>query len=324
IRKLLLQTKDLVYDGVRNKIYASIPGNPGKIISIDPVMGTIGPSIDVGNEPNKLAISQDAQFLYVGLDEEAAIRRIDLASFTPNLLIPLGVNLFAANCGPFVVGDMEVLPGFPNSVAVSKYDHELCTPRFAQLAIYDDAVQRPNVVDLANGLTITSEFIEFATSPTILYGFNRSTDELYNFMITSQGVALSTRTNLLIGGVSVIDMKFDGNRLYLDTGHVIDPVSGSVTGRFEGTSSVTGSIVRPDSTVGRAFFLPRSSNCGSVSLLGFDQVTFQAVGSIPLQVSSCGASSLADISSLIRWGGNGLAFRTTAGEVLLVNTALIP
>jgi len=322
IRKLLLQTKDLVYDSVRSRIYASIPGNPGQIIAIDPVTGTTGPSIDVGNEPNKLVISQDAQFLYVGLDGEAAIRRIDLASFTPNLLIPLGVNPLAANCGSFVVGDMEVMPGFPNSIAVSKYDHDACTPRFAQLAIYDDAVQRPTVVDLASVTTIRSDFIEFSTSPAILYGFDRSTSEVYNFSITSQGVTLSTRTNVPIG-VVVNDMKFDGNRLYMDTGDVIDPVSGTVTGRFEGTSSISGSNVRPDSTVGRIFFLPRSSNCGPISLLAFDQVTFQPVASVPIQGLSC-VSSFPDISSLIRWGGNGLAFRTAAGAVVLLNTALIP
>jgi hypothetical protein len=326
IRKLPLQTRDLVYDPLRNIIYASLPGNPGHIITIDPVAGTIGTSINVGNEPNKLAISHDAQFLYVGLDGEAAIRRIDLASFTTNLLIPLGMNPYAPSCGQLVVGDMQVVPGFPNSVAVSKYS-DICTPRFAQLAVYDDAIRRPNVIERTSdalGLLggLSSDFIEFSNSPAILYGFDTLQSQIYTFSITSLGVALSTRTSFPLG-VSVTDMKFDGNRLYMDKGHVVDPVSGTITGQFEGTSS-TGSVVRPDSTVGRTFFLPRSSNCGPFNLLAFDR--FQPLGSVPIQVSGC-VFFVGDLGSLIRWGSNGLAFRRTGrteGEVVLLNTAFIP
>ena len=324
IRKLLLQTKDLVYDSVRNSIYASIPGNPGQIISIDPVTGTTGPSIDVGNEPNKLAISQDAQFLYVGLDGEAAIRRIDLASFTPSLLIPLGVNPFAASCGPFIAGDIEVLLGFPNAVAVSKYQKN-CTPPFAELAIYDDDVQRPNVVERINVtsssvLDVESEFIEFSSSPTILYGFNGTLLQLATFPITSQGVSLPTLAN--IPGLIVRDVKFNGDRLYTDTGLVIDPVSKTVVGQFLGIP-LGGNVVRPDATKNRTFFFPISAGCPApINLLAFDQTTLQPVGSVPIQGLTC-PFSLTGMNRLIRWGANGLA-GITHFEVVLLNTALIP
>jgi len=325
IRKLLLQTKDLVYDSVRNRIYASISGNPGQIISIDPVTGTTGPSIDVGNEPNKLAISQDAQFLYVGLDGEAAIRRIDVASFTPNLLIPLGTNPFAVSCGPFIAGDIEVLPGFPNAVAVSKYQKN-CTPPFAELAIYDDDVQRPNVVERINVtsssvLDVESDFIEFSSSPTILYGFNGTLLQLYTFPITNQGVSLPTVTHIS-SGLIIRDIKFNGDRLYTDTGLVIDPVSGMVVGQFPGIP-LGGNVVRPDATKNRTFFFPISAGCPApINLLAFDQTTLQPVGSVPIQGLTC-PFSLTGMNRLIRWGANGLA-GITQFEVVLLNTALIP
>jgi hypothetical protein len=228
-------------------------------------------------------------------------------------------------CDALVAGEIEVLPGVPNAVAVVKYG--FCSQHFVELAVYDDAIQRPNVVKQINPigaavLSVTSDFIEFSNSPAILYGFDGSGLQLYSYSITSQGVGLPTVSNIPIG-VIVREIKFSGNFLYADTGHVIDPVSGAIMGRFEGTS-ISGSVVRPDSSVGRTFFLPRSSSgCVTISLLGFDQNAFHAVGSLAITGLSCG-SSFIDTSSLIRWGANGLAFRTFSGEVVILRTSLVP
>src|SRR5262249_29579485 len=89
VRILSLPTNDIIYDKIRQKIYASIPSsasnNPNTITIIDPVSQNIGPSLAVGNNPAKLAISDDGQFLYVGLDGEGAVRRVNLASFSADL-----------------------------------------------------------------------------------------------------------------------------------------------------------------------------------------------------------------------------------------------
>jgi hypothetical protein len=325
IRKIQLATKDIAYDAVRNRIYASIPGNPGQVIIIDPATGTTGPSINVGNEPNKLAISHNAQFLYVGLDGEAAIRRIDLASFTPDLLIPLGLNPIAGGCGPFIVGDIEVLPGFPHAVAVSKHHHH-CTPRFAELAIYDDAVQRPDVVQRVNVtgssvIAVISELVEFSSSSSTLYGFDGSGLQLFIFPITSQGVSLPTMTNIPIGLI-VRDIKSSGNLIYTDNGYVIDPNARMVVGQFTGTP-FGGAVVRPDATSNRIFFFPISAGCPApINLLAYDQTSRQPVGSVAIQGLNC-PFSLIGMSTLIRWGAHGLA-GITPYEVVILNTALIP
>lgn len=65
----------------------------------------------VGSEPNRLVSSTDGQYVYVGLDGAAAVRRVSLASLTANLQFFLGSGVFA--------GDMVALPGLPGSVAVS-------------------------------------------------------------------------------------------------------------------------------------------------------------------------------------------------------------
>lgn len=128
IRRIALNTNDLVYDRVSNRIYASVPGNPGSITTINPETGAIGLSIEVGNQPNKLALSDDGQFLYVGLDGESAVRRVHIPSFMAGLLIPVSLspnNLFPI-CGTVRIGDIEVLPGVSNAVAISKY-HSGCS-----------------------------------------------------------------------------------------------------------------------------------------------------------------------------------------------------
>src|SRR5262245_29634822 len=77
-RQLSLPTNDIVFDPVSQRIYASVPSRAGSngnsITVVNPELGTIGPSVFIGSEPGKLAVSGDGQFLYVALAGSAAIR----------------------------------------------------------------------------------------------------------------------------------------------------------------------------------------------------------------------------------------------------------
>ena len=65
-------TKDIVYDPVNQKLYLSVTGtaatNPNTISVLDPATATITSTTPAGSNPNILAISDDSQFLYTGLD----------------------------------------------------------------------------------------------------------------------------------------------------------------------------------------------------------------------------------------------------------------
>ena len=66
---------------------------------IDPVTATLGPSIVVGGEPRKVAVSDDGQFAYVGLHGPGAVRRVDLATFTAEQSSRLGEGIgLSARC----------------------------------------------------------------------------------------------------------------------------------------------------------------------------------------------------------------------------------
>jgi hypothetical protein len=313
-----LTTSDLIYDPGSQKIYASVPGNPGSIRAIDPTAGSIGSPIQVGIDPVKLARSDNGQFLYVGLNGENAVQRIDLSTQTVNLTFSLGSD--PSSLMPFFVEDMEVLPDSPQSLAVSrKFSGFVVSPGHAGVAIYDNGVQRPTTTPGHTG----SNVIEFSTLSSKLYGYNQESTEFgfRRMTVDTSGVTVldvfDSFMGDLISGFGV-DIKFDGGRTYTTTGRVIDPEARTVVGTFS-LPATFGNLVKPDTTIGRVFFLTRDGVSGTWSIRAFDPNTRQLLGSenIPGVTGYPG--------SLIRWDSKGLAFRTTSGQVFLIeSTQLIP
>ncbi|HEX8351676.1 MAG TPA: hypothetical protein VF611_02040, partial [Pyrinomonadaceae bacterium] len=77
LRQLALTTNDLVVDPVTQTIFASVPSSAGaggnSIAAINPAAGTSAAPVFVGSEPNKLAVSDDGKYVYVGLDGAGAV-----------------------------------------------------------------------------------------------------------------------------------------------------------------------------------------------------------------------------------------------------------
>ena len=312
---IILATNDLIYDPGAQRIYASVPGTPGNITPIDPTTGTTGTAIPVGNGPTKLARSDNGQFLYVGLDGEAAVQRIDVTTQTAGIKFSLGSD---PSFGPFFVEDMEVLPGSPQSIAISR-KYKSVSPRHAGVAIYDNSVQRPTTTPGHTG----SNVIEFSALSSRLYGYNQETSEFgfRRMAVDASGVTVldvfDSFMGDLISGFGV-DIKFDGGRIYTTTGRVIDPEVRTVVGTFS-LPSMFGNLVKPDAAIGRVFFLTRDGFSGTWSIRAFDPNTRQLLGSENIP------GVTGDPGSLIRWGSKGLAFRTTGGQVFLVESPnLIP
>jgi hypothetical protein len=291
---LSLATNDIIYDPNTKLIYASTPGSPGTIVPIDPVTRIVGTPIPVGNEPKKLALSDNGQYLYVSLDEEGAVQRVDLLSKTAGHKFSLGSD----SNGMFYVEDLEVLPGNPNAVAISR-QYKSVSPRHAGVAIYDNGVQRPNTTPGHTG----SNVIEFSHSASTLYGLNNETTEFgfRRMAVDASGVTIVDVFTSLPGDLTfwfVVDMKFDGGRVYTTSGGVVDPVARAIVGTFT-LPTTFGNLVKPDVSVGRVFIQ------SGTTLRAFDPVTRQQVAS--LEIPSL--SGPGPYSSLIRWGEKGMALR---------------
>src|SRR5439155_13614968 len=120
LREVVLPANDIVINPTTGTVYASVPSSAGaggnSITPFDPVSGSVGQPVLVGSEPNRLAISDDGQVIYVGLDGANAVRRFDTPSGTPGLQFSVGSN----TQGQFVAVDIAVAPGQPKIVAIAR------------------------------------------------------------------------------------------------------------------------------------------------------------------------------------------------------------
>ncbi|MGA3322933.1 MAG: kelch repeat-containing protein, partial [Terriglobia bacterium] len=288
-----LPSNDLVYDAARNLLWASVPSSAGPalgntVVPIDPYTGLVGTPIWVGSEPNKLALSNDDTMLWVSFSGTPSAGKVDL---TAQAATPVKLYFPGGWGGNIYASSLAVVPGTPSSVAAAA----------GVVGIYDDAAERPNTG------TIGATYLAFGANASTLYGF---TSNLSLFTVDSTGIAASTtlgNTNM-----SSNDLRYDNGRLYLTSGGVLDGVSGNLVGTFNASGAVA-----PDSSLGRAFILNANPTGGTPNQISaFDQNTFVPVGSFPVAGVQSGTNSP---SSLVRWGEDGLAFRTTQQIFILRN-----
>jgi hypothetical protein len=300
LRVLALPANDLVHDATRERIYASVPSREGvhgnSIAVIDPATGTVLSHVFAGSEPSKLALSDDARFLYAALDGAAAVTRIDLAAPSGpavDLTFSLGPGDWY---GPRYAEDLAVMPGSPRTVAVS-LRYKATTPRHAGVAVYDDGVQRPNATPGHTG----SNVIEFSSSASLLYGLNNETTEfgLRRMAIDASGVSVSSvdAFESMFGA----DIAFGGGQIFSTSGAVYDPEGRGLLGTFGGMGS--GSIVEATPIAPRVLALTPSQSSSTWVLRAYDRATY-----VPL-ASEALPTSVRAPRSLVRWGARGVAFR---------------
>ncbi|HZI88587.1 MAG TPA: Calx-beta domain-containing protein [Pyrinomonadaceae bacterium] len=319
LREVPISANDIVIDAANQTIFASVPSSAGvggnSITPVDPISGAVGTPVNIGSEPNKLAISDNGQFIYVGLDGAKAVRRFDVASRTSGLQFSLGGNQQAQ----FGAIDIAVAPGQPQTVAVVKGTN----PNSADggVALYDDGVQRPNVTNVFHTINV----IEYSASPLIFYGHNNSNSEagFRKLAAASCGISVLSAKGSLLQGV---DFKIENGLAYSTSGRVADPEAGTLVGTYPVTTGldigVFASAVLADSKAGRVYFFvhPTTFDSSPQTMLirAFDLNTFLHVGT--LAVPNIAGSP----RTVVRWGADGFAIRTSANKVYLLETSLIP
>jgi len=86
---------------------------------INPATNAVESAIFAGSEPNALAVSDDSQYLYVGLDGAGSIARINLTSHTLDSQYFLGNQV---RQGPVRAQQIAVMPGVPHTyVAILRF-----------------------------------------------------------------------------------------------------------------------------------------------------------------------------------------------------------
>jgi hypothetical protein len=311
VTHLALGARDILSDPFRSVIYASLPSGVGaggnRILPIEVPTGTLGTSLFVGSEPNHMALSDDGQYLYVGIDGASSVRRVNLISYTAEIQIPLGSSGF---CGAQVAADIVVLQNNPQSIAVSK-DRIECSPSHSGVTIYDGAVARPDSTPDHTGANV----IEPSSFPSILYGYNNETTEygLRTLEISPTGVMVSSVVESLVTGFGV-DILFDNGLLYSTSGAVIDPQSMTLLGTYSGNGPIA-----PDSSQGVVYMVTYNYDNPydtPYALTIFDQTEFTLLKSIPLSDISGSPKrlSLVDSRYLAMLTGSGDLYLMRLGE----------
>lgn len=290
-----LATNDIAYDRTRGRIWASVPGSDPQrgntVTAIDPTTGVIGASISVGSEPGPLAISDDGAYLYVGLGGAPLVVRVNLATGARDIDLDLG----SGSLGDQRAEDLVVLPGLSHTLAVS-VRNTCCSPRHMGVAIYDDGVRRTQMTQGHTG----SDRITRMANAARLFGYNNETTEFgaRTIAVTATGLVEEAVKGGIIDGFGV-DIKYDGGLVYATTGALVDPQAISLLGTFP-----TSGVVEPDVSNGRVHFFAGTT----LRTYHYRSLAFITLSDIPAAAGS---------GTLIRWGNDGLAFRT-ATQVILV------
>jgi hypothetical protein len=307
------EVNDLLWDSARNIMYISQPStsskNPNTVVAIDPVslaiQWTYSPGS--GSEPDRLALSADKKYLYVGLDGKGTVERLILGNQqgVPDISIPLGSD---PNLGSYYAMDIEVDPVQSSTIAVARgvLPSISIVQASGGLAIYDDATQRPSVVSpTTQAGNVLIDTIQWSNDGTAIYAANNENFEadFYQLSVSATGVALvSDHPNFFPVPNLRVHLDSTTQLLYGDDGLVVNPSAAAQSGNF-----VSSGVMVTDATLNRAYFVGQSAadiQTVAYEVESFNLTNFSAVAQLSLyQVNGLP-------QHIVRWGANGLAFVT--------------
>jgi hypothetical protein len=236
---------------------------------------------------------------------------MDLTTLTPGTQFQPVSAVFGS---AFTASDLAVMPGDANVLATVGYANGI--------QVWDvtgtGATARPPTNTLVNNV-YEGSVLAWADS-TNLYSNDEglSPSSFHRFVVGSTSFAESDSTYLdAVGG----KINYSGGLVFSDGGGVVDPSpvpphTPRLVARLGGGGSNAA-----DMSINRVFFLTANSyGVSSRTISAFDPTRFTSVGSTELD------GLTGDASDLIRWGADGLAFRTAtdfwgngSGRVVLLH-----
>jgi len=301
---------DLVYDPIHQMIYLSVQNsaatNPNTISVLGLPSASIVSATPAGSQPNVLAISDDSNFLYAGIDGSASVQRFTLPGLAKDISYPLGANPFFGN---YFALDIQVAPATPHTTAVTLANVGFSPSAQGGITIFDDAIPRPTTVAGFSGTGNLFDSLQWGSDATVLYAANNEDTafDFYTLTVNSSGVSKNQDfMNTFSGFGSRIHFDRGTKFVYSDDGHAVDPSNGHPVGNF-----ATSGVMVPDSTLNSAFFAA-SLTLNNITIQSFDLTHFTTINSITFSIGN------GNPVRLIRWGQNGLAFITNGGQVGLI------
>lgn len=287
-----LPANDIAFNTRTGMIYAAVPSSAGlpygnDLIEISPVDGSITRNVFVGSEPFTIGMSPDAPVAYVGLSGAPWVYPVDLTTMAVGMGFPLGNTAYS---GPRFAAQIVVMPGSPNTVAVSRRNHGF-SPNYAGVAIYDSGVARTNA---DNGFT-GGNTIAFGSQTSTLYGYTNETSDftLRRYAVDPSGVSIADSAGSVIYGYNV-KIITRGDTILATSGATVDGTQLALMGTYTMPGSGYASAVAVDDATSSVFFAT-----GNV-VYAFDRSTFVPTGSLTIPANglavaatNCGTACVA-------------------------------
>jgi len=312
---------DVAYDKANQTLYAAVQGiSGGSVVAINPSTGASGATLSLSSKPDRIAISDDGTYAYVGLPSEARIERVHLPDLTADLSIPLGVD---ASNQPLRAAHFAVAPGEPTTLAVA------LASQIGDVAngivILDGATARTQSLAPLNANEIGNS-VAWGDTASTLYALRSDyptlPESLDTLSVTAAGIAVTNaaaNANVAAGYYQYEDIWYAGGRVYANDGSVLDPSSGALLGAFVGPPQAAPIALVPDVTLGRAYVLYHDPASSHLVLWTFDLASFTRIGLVDLGYDT-GTIDM----HLIRFGTNGLAFADGSAVIILTGTVVGP
>lgn len=230
---LAVDPNDIIYEPVSGKLFASVRSSAANyadnVVVINPRNGVIMAAIPVGSNPGALAVSDDGQFLYVGLGadgEQGSIRQISIPTMTAGTEWPLSGDSGTLNGVPGYVfpryaHDIAVQPGHPETIAVvTSSDPFPSSYGGRTVRLFTDGVEH-------RASTYGFDSIFFSNDAGIAYGTQRLVD--YVLAVTSDDITTLERR---IRRTPATALAFLNDRFFMNTGVIIDAADGEHIGNI--------------------------------------------------------------------------------------------
>lgn len=223
VSALKIVTNDVIYNPFTGKIYVTIPSSNGSngnsIGIINPSTMSLEKTVFIGSEPTIMDISDNGQYIYVGFSGSSTVRRFNVNTQTADIQFPLGSDSFS---GPFYAYDITVMPGNPNTIAVSRIVKG--STGFYGVAIYDSGI--PRITTTISTYPNNDSYVIHFINNTTMWGFNNhSTGFDFNKLtVDANGVKEGLNVGSLVNSFSVNDFVYDNSKtkVFFDYGSVID------------------------------------------------------------------------------------------------------
>lgn len=295
---------DVAWDPSHNLLFASIPSTSlkygNRIVAIDPLSGAITASVFAGSEPNRMAVSGDGQFLYVGLDGSSYVKRFLLPTLVEDISIPLGASLYD---GPNIALDLQVAPNAPHTIAVSLASKGVSPSAQGGITIFDDAVARPVTAPGGSALYTT---LQWGADDHTLYAANNQTTgfDYYILSVDASGVTqVKDLWSVFSSFGNMIHFEPTTNRIYSGSGQVLNPSDGQLVGSF----AAMGTMI-PYASLNSAFYLVYDpTQYGSYKLQKFHLTQFTLQNTLSLAMPQGDNYYGLQPRRLVAWGSAGLA-----------------